>query len=72
MTVTFNVKDFLGPIRDMSLEILVIISGESDLKGEGIVHWKFRDDYGWIHKIRTNACYVLSSRIMLLTPQTYF
>ena len=46
MPVTFNINGFEGPIRETSLENLARLSGDSEVKGEGMMQWKVRDVYG--------------------------
>ena len=42
------------------------------VKGEGMVKWEFRDDYGVKQVIEVKGYYIPTSKVRLFSPQSYF
>ena len=71
-SLTPNLSDFVGPLRECSVDTLKGLGGKSLVVGVGTVEWTIRDLYGKTGKVRTEAYYVPSAEIRLFSPQTYF
>eukprot|EP00957_Ditylum_brightwellii_P067259 5104254-Ditylum_brightwellii.AAC.1 len=71
-SMTFDPSDFIGTIQSPSLDTLAGLSEKTQVKEEGHIKWKVRDNYGHIQTIETDAYYVPAACICLFSPQTYF
>ena len=69
--VTFNSSDFVRPPEPYST-MLGGIAGGAEVVGKGTIEWHFQDDEGTERTIRTEAYYVPSLTVRLLSPQRYF
>jgi hypothetical protein len=59
VSVTPVLTNFLGPLRPCATANLKVISGTTEVIGEGTVNWLLMDMFGNKRKISTTAYYVL-------------
>ena len=53
ITVTPHAQNFVGEFRSVNKSILGL-NGTTEVEGEGMVEWMFRDDYEYIKQYRQN------------------
>jgi hypothetical protein len=71
-SVTPNLQDFVGPIRECSTKELNGLNAPINVVGEGEVDWKIQDVFGIVRSIKTTAYYVPEASVRLFSPQIYF
>jgi hypothetical protein len=71
-SVTPNLQDFIGPIRECSTKELNGLNALINVVGEGKVGWKIQDVFGTVRSIKTTAYYVPEASVRLFSPQIYF
>jgi hypothetical protein len=54
-SVTLNLQDFVGPIRECSTKELNGLNAPINVVGEGKVDWKIQDVFGTVRSIKTTA-----------------
>ena len=72
LSLTPFAEDFVSKIRPCSVKELRGIGNKVAVKGKGWVEWRVRDVWGHIVVIKTEAYYVPSAKIRLLSPQKFF
>lgn len=48
------------------------LNATTNIVGEGIVGWSFRDNYGVKWKVQVKACLVPASKVRLFSPHDYY
>jgi hypothetical protein len=71
-SVTPNLQDFVGPIRECSTKELNGLNAPINVVGEGEVDWKIQDVFGTVRSIKTTAYYVPEASVRLFSPQISF
>ena len=69
--VTPHKEDFVGKIKPVNKPISALNVTE-EVEGEGMIEWTFRDEYGVSRVIHTKDFYIISSKVRLFSPQSYF
>ena len=69
--MTPHEADFVGRIKSVT-KVMNILGFEASIKGEGMVIWKFRENYGVTKRIQMKAYFVPASIVRLFSPQAYF
>ena len=68
--VSYDEKEFLGPIRQTKKRLAGIGAG-LDVVGSGMIRWEFRDDKGKPLVVEVEGYFVPMCRLKLLSPQQY-
>ena len=66
-SVTPHEDDFIGLIKRINKKMQGL-GATATVTGEGIVKWKFRDDYGVEQTVAVKALLVPSSQVRLFSP----
>ena len=64
-------EDF-GDTLVPSTKSMLGLGATVQVKGEGMVKWEFRDDYGVKQVIEVKGYYIPTSKVRLFSPQSYF
>jgi hypothetical protein len=72
VSVTSIPKDFISPLRPCATVNLQVLSGTTEVIGEGTVQWLVRNMFGNKGKIKTTAYYVPAASIWMFYPHRYF
>eukprot|EP00957_Ditylum_brightwellii_P109073 8320927-Ditylum_brightwellii.AAC.1 len=72
MFVSFDATDFIGTIHPLSQQTLAGLSEKMKVKGEEVVQWQLRDDYGHMQTIQTSVYYVPQAQVQIFSPQSYY